>query len=113
MPKFIALHLQMRFVKPRRANARRSCERAFAHRECRFLQRSSVRTAAAIFSGEPALCNEERMACASRGERIESADGIRMCAGRVPERSDVPVEFPSWNTYSSRSARIPDQERGA
>jgi hypothetical protein len=33
------------------------------------------------------------MACASRGERIESADAIRMCAGRVHERSDVPVEF--------------------
>ena len=37
--------------------------------------------------------DQERMACASRGERIESADGIRMCAGRVHERSDVPVEL--------------------
>jgi hypothetical protein len=143
------------FRKPRRAHARRSCKRAFVHRECRFLQRSSVRTAAVVFSGEPALCNQERgrkfprgvhsaraiqtrnfialhfqmrfgkprradarrpcqpafahRECrfsqrtnvvqpraggvSPRGERNESADGIRMCGGRVPGRSDVPVEF--------------------
>jgi len=48
---------------------------------------------------ESHICNsvrtrsQERMACASCGERIESAAGIRMCAGRVPGRSNVLVEF--------------------
>jgi hypothetical protein len=100
----------MRFGNPRRANARRSWKRAFVQRECRFLQRTNVVQPRAGGVSPPVekhlfrrpeshICNsvrrrnQRRMACASRGERIESADAIRMCAGRVHERSDVPVEF--------------------
>jgi hypothetical protein len=103
--------LQRRHSHPRRADARRSYKRAIVHRKNRFFRRQTCALQHRSGGRKPPvekhlfrrpeshICNsvrrrnQERMACASRGERMESADGICMCAGRVPGRSDVPVEF--------------------
>ena len=105
----------VRFTEPRRADTRRSCERAFVHRECRYFS-GDWRRASRSGWRKPAVAHHPIV----RGECNHSAKTDRHCRCGSPNHGGLTRDalfgqafVHRKNRYSPTNVRSATQERGA